>query len=387
LFNELAVGGVLALAALACLKARSLRLDGVALLAIAFAGVGAASAVAGAARFSLSPAQLTVALAYLARWLVYFGVYVVIVNTATTDDARPLWRTYERTALAFAAFGVVQSIFLPGFAQLVFPEDRSGVRWDHQGHRLVSTLLDPNFAGAFVLVPLLVLLARLSFGERVSRWKLALLGTAILLTVSRSTLLALIAGLLVLAAARGVERRLARVLTGAAIVIAPFAPLLLQFAASFNKLRIDDSAMLRFVSWLRALTVLADNPWFGIGFNNYAFVQDAYGFEPLPIGSGFSLDGGVLFIAVMTGVVGAALYFWMIRVVMRRCRAVWRDPAEGAWVRGTALGTAAATVAVLVHSVFVNSLLLPFILEALWLLWGIVFLHAGPRGRRDAATS
>jgi hypothetical protein len=31
--------------------------------------------------------------------------------------------------------------------------------------------------------------------------------------------------------------------------------------------------------------------------------------------------------------------------------------------------------------------LLPFILEALWLLWGIVFLHAGPRGRRDAATS
>ena len=34
------------------------------------------------------------------------------------------------------------------------------------------------------------------------------------------------------------------------------------------------------------------------------------------------------------------------------------------------MGVAAITVAMLVHSLFVNSLLLPYLMEPLWLLWG-----------------
>jgi hypothetical protein len=376
LFNELVLGATLVLAGVACVQARSLRLDRVAVIALAFAGIGALSAVLGAAKFGLAPLELGFSLAYLARWVAYFGVYVVIVNTATEADAPGLWRAYERTALAFALFGIVQSIFLPGFAQMVFPSESSNVQWDKQGHRLVSTLLDPNFAGAFVLLPFLVLLARLSHGERVRPWKLAVLLAALLMTVSRSSVLALIAGLAVIASVRGVERRLLRAAAFGTAALLPFVPLLLRFAVSFDKLRVDDSAMLRVVSWLRALTVFADNPWIGVGFNTYGFVQGAYGFEAATTESGFTLDGGLLFIAVMTGVVGVALYFWMIRVVLRRCRALWRDASRAPEVRGTALGVGAGTVAILVHSVFVNSLLLPFLLEALWLLWGLVFLHA-----------
>jgi hypothetical protein len=379
LFNEIALAGVLLLGAVACLQARALRLDRVALVALGFAGVGALSALLGAAKFNLSGAELAFGLAYLARWVAYFGVYVVLVNAATARDVPALWSTYERMTLAFAAFGVVQSLFIPGFAQLVFPSDTSSVQWDRQGHRLVSTMLDPNFAGAFVLLPFLVLLARVSFGDAVPRWKLALLLAALLMTVSRSSVLALLAGVAVVVAVRGVDRRLARALAGGALVLVPFLPTLVRFAASFDKLRLDESAMLRLVSWIRALTVFADNVWLGVGFNTYGFVQRAYGFEAATTESGFALDGGLLFVGVMTGVVGVALYAWMIGAVVRRCRALWRDVSLPADARGLALGTAAGTVAILVHSVFVNSLLLPLIAEALWLLWGLVYVTAAWR--------
>jgi hypothetical protein len=187
LVNELLLLVTLAVAAVACVQARTLRVDRVIGAAAAFVAVGAGSAVAAAAEYGLSGFELTLSLAYLARWVAYAGLYVVVVNCAADDDAEPLWRTLERVVLAFAAFGVVQAIFLPGFAQLVQPQDTTALTWDRQGHRLVSTLLDPNFAGALMLLVLLVQLARVAYGDRVARWKPMLLLAGVVLTVSRST--------------------------------------------------------------------------------------------------------------------------------------------------------------------------------------------------------
>jgi O-antigen ligase len=384
LVNELLLLLTLAVAAVACLQARALRADGVVGFAAAFAAVGAGSAVASAARYGLSGLELALSLAYLARWLAYAGLYVVVLNAASDDDAEPLWRTLERVVLAFALFGVFQSLFLPGFAQMVQPEGTSQLTWDRQGRRLVSTLLDPNFAGALVLIALLVQLARVAYGDRVARWKPLLLLAAVFMTVSRSTVLALFVGGLVILAARGLNRRLLRVAGLAAVLTAPFLPLLVRFAAGFNKFSIDESAMDRTVSWLRALTVIADHPVFGVGFNTYGFVARAYGWDPLGSQS-YGLDGGLLFVTVMTGAVGLALYLAMLVLVVRRCRRVWRDASAPPAARGTALGAAAATAALVVHSVFVNSLLLPFIMQPLWILWGVVFLHRRAQvGRRLA---
>jgi hypothetical protein len=336
------------------------------------------SAVLAGPRFGLSAVEIAFSLAYLARWLLYFGVYLVVVNTVRREHAPALATALERAALAFAAFGIAQAIFLPGFAQLVYPEDATDVRWDVQGHRLVSTLLDPNFAGAFVLLPLFPMLARLSYGERAAAWKMLLLLTAALLTISRSTFLALLVGLATIAVARGANRRLLRAAGWAALLVLPALPALVRLAASFNKFTIDGSALARAVSWLRALRVLGDNLLVGVGFNTYGFVQEFYGFEQGGRES-FALDGGLLFIAVMTGVVGLALFLAIIVFAVRRSRRVWRNAAMTPWERGTALGVAAGTLALVVHSVFVNSLLLPMLMQAQWLLWGIVYVIAQPR--------
>ncbi len=371
--HEIVLLGTLLVAALACVQARALRVDGVIGAAAAFAVVGLGSAVATALRLGLGAADLLYALAYLARWLAYVALYVAIVNVGRGADAEALWTTVERTVLAFAAFGVVQALVIPGFAQRVFPTGGDTAGWDVQGHRLVSTLLDPNFAGAFIVLPLLVMLGRLSFGVPVRAWKPLLLITSVLLTASRSSILALIVGGGVIVLARGISRRLVRFAALALALTVPFVPLLVQFGQQYNKFGIDGSALLRLVAWLRALVVLSDYPVFGVGFNTYGYVQASYGWALIGR-DGFGLDGGLLFIAVLTGAVGLTAYVAMLAAVVRRSRRLWRDSSAPLAVRGTALGVGAGVPAICVHSIFVNSILLPWIVAMLSVLWGIVYL-------------
>jgi O-antigen ligase len=78
----------------------------------------------------------------------------------------------------------------------------------------------------------------------------------------------------------------------------------------------------------------------------------------------------------MTGVVGLTLYLTMLVLVLGCCRRVWRGATMTREHRALATGVGAATVAVCVHSVFVNSLLTPFVMEPLWVLWALVSILA-----------
>src|SRR5581483_7628174 len=191
LVNDLCVACILAAGAIAIMRGRSLRLDRAATAAIAFAAVGGISAALAIPRFGLAPGEVLVSVAYLVRWLMYFGIYVVAINGLAARDVRPVWHAVETMLLVFAAFGVLQSAFLPGFAQLVYPTSRLFDDWDPQGHRLVSTVLEPNIAGAMLLIGLITQLSLLAAGARVARWKPLLLFTALVLTLSRSAVLGL----------------------------------------------------------------------------------------------------------------------------------------------------------------------------------------------------
>lgn len=372
--QEVVLVAALAFAALACVRARQLRVDAVAGAATLFALVGAGATFATASRLRLDAADTAYALAYLLRWVTYMGLYVAVINVGRADDAEPLWTTFERTLLAFAIFGVVQAIAIPEFAQRVYPVVDDNLAWDVQGHRLVSSVLDPNYAGAMIVLALLVQLGRLAFGVRIPLWKPLLLAAAVVATASRSSLLALAIGGLVILSARGLRRGIVRFGAVAVALTLPFVPVLLDFGRTYQKFGVaDESAMARLVSYMRALTVFTEHPVFGIGFNTWGFVQASYGWNAAGRDS-FTLDGGLIFIAVLTGVVGLAVYVGMLAAVVRRCRRLWRDERADARARGTALGAAAAVPALCAHSLFVNSLLLPWIVELTAVLWGVVFL-------------
>ena len=373
LINDFVVLAVLVIAGVEAMRRRAFKLDWPAGLGLLFALVGAMAAVLAVPRFGLSPFELAFSLAYLFRWVAYFALYVAAINLLTRGDVRGLVSAFDAALLTFAIVGIVQAAFLPGFAQLVYPDSVLYADWDPQGHRLVSTFLDPNYAGALLTIGLLLYAGRLSSGERVPVWRVAVLLTALLLTLSRSSFAALAVGLLVVLLIRGVSTRTLKVVGVLALLATPAVPRLITFAAAFNKLSVDASALQRFVAWSRALRVFADSPIVGVGFNTYGYVGRYYGFDATGT-SAFALDGGLLFIAVMTGIAGLALYVAMLAFVMVRARRVWRDSSASAQERGVAVGVAAITVAMIVHSLFVNSLLLPFLMEPLWLLWAIPFV-------------
>jgi hypothetical protein len=382
LINDIAVAFAVGVFALAVVDRRRLLIDRVTVAATVFAGIGAASAISSVARFGLSGFELFVSLSYLARWSLYFGIYVATINVVRAADADRVWGGYDAMMVLFAAFGVVQSAFLPGFAQLVYPDSRAFIDWDIQGHRLVSTVLEPNIAGAMLLIAFLVDVSRLATGVRVPGWRPVLLFVALVCTVSRSSALGLIAGVGVILLLRGLSKRVLVFASAIAVGVLASAPKLVAIAASYGKFDLEGgSAAARLFAWARALRLLADHPVIGVGFNTTAFVQEQYGWERMGSGT-YSIDGGLLFVAVMTGVSGLAVFIYLLTIVARRALAVWRDPEVPAEQRALALGAIASLVAICVHSVFVNSLLTTFVMEPLWVLWGLVFVVDRERKQR-----
>jgi O-antigen ligase len=378
LINDLAVALIVLLGLVASVANRSFRIDRPGVIGLAFAAIGASSAFATARSYGFSTFELALSLAYLGRWMLYFAMYLVVINIVKRRDVNGVWSAVETALLIFAAFGVVQAAFLPGFAQLVYPESRAYLDWDIQGHRLVSTVLEPNIAAAMLLVGLLVQLARISVGVRVPRWRPLLLFGALVLTLSRSGALGLVVGVGTILLVRGLSKRLLRWILFVSALILAALPKLVSFAAAYGKFSTEGSAAARVLSWVQALRVFRDHPLFGIGFNTFGFVQERYGYVRFGTAA-YSSDGGLLFIAVLTGVVGASVYVWMLLSIIRRCRSIWRDRELSAEHRGLAIGTAAAIVGLCVDSVFVNSLLTTFVMELLWILCALTLPLAGER--------
>jgi O-antigen ligase len=384
LVNDIAIMSVVAIGALAMVHRRELRLNDVAIAGIVFVSIGALSAIAGLQRFGFSGLELLASLAYLARWTMYFAVYVVAINVIRARDAERVWTVLERVLLVMVAFGVVQAIFLPNFAFMVYPDARESYDWDSQRNRLVSTVLEPNIMAGMILTILLVQLARLSAGVRVAAWKPGLLFGGLVMTLSRGGMLSFAVGAAAIVVMHGLSKRLWKfaALIGLAALVA--LPKLIWFANQYRRLTIsDESAMARLMMWQRAFATFLDHPWFGIGFNTYGFVQERRGFMRIG-GAAYSVEGGLLFIAVMTGIVGLLVYMALLWFVLRRTRRAWKIPIATPAERGLLVGTAAATIAVLVNSLFVNSLLTPWVMEPLWILWALAFVVAVDLKRRHA---
>ncbi len=380
--NDLAVAGALLVGALAMMQARSLRLNDVCVAAIVFASIGALSALAGVERFGLSGVEIAGSLAYLARWVFYFALYVVIINCIRAEDSEAVWRALERALLVIVAFGIVQAIFLPNFAFIVYPDARPTTDFDQQRHRLVSTILEPNIVSGMIVMILLVQLARMASGVRVPLWKPVLMFAGLIATLSRSGMLALFIGVCVIAFIRGANKRLLKLGGVIIALLIPMLPILIPFANDYTRFSVTDgSAMGRVIVWQRAIATFLEYPWFGIGFNTYGFVQERRGFERLG-GAAYSAEGGLLFVAVLTGIVGLCVYLAMLWLVLRRARLAARLMHATPEQRGLLIGTVATTVAIVVHSAFVNSLLTPWVMEPLWVLWGLSFVIAAALNRR-----
>jgi len=306
-----------------------------------------------------------VGLMYLARWIIYSLVYFATWNFLRWEPLlrRSLIDWFLMAVLVFAGLGFLQLVLLPDFS----PISRLG-GWDPHRNRLASTFLDPNFAGAFLVLGLTLVFSRLLY-QKERRFCLILttgyLLLATVLTFSRSAwgMLAIILGVF------GIFR--SRKILGFALLGAFLA----YFAVPRIQTRIvgitdpADSARLRLVSWGQTWRIARENLFLGVGFNNFRYAQREQGFfEPrLPWGgqSGAGSDSSLLLVLATTGLVGLIVYLGiyggLFFEVYRRC------------ANPPALALLAALAGLFLESSFINSLFYPPIMLFVWLLAALSF--------------
>ena len=135
---------------------------------------------------------------------------------------------------------------------------------------------------------------------------------------------------------------------------------------------LDITAQARIVSWQNAAQIIKDSPVLGVGFNNYRFAQMRYGFfgfeKPEGGMSGAGSDSSLLLVLATTGIIGFAIFLtFLVRVFSLSFR--FKNTSV------VALAVFSSLVALLVHSIVVNSMFYPWILAWFWITLGLMIVE------------
>jgi len=305
----------------------------------------------------LSNREVMVAGLYLVRWLVYVGLYFVLFDIKDRwFKSLDILKFLVIIGVAIAFFGFVQYFLWPNLKALEV------IEWDPHYYRLVSTFLDPGFTG-LILVLTLIILINLLFKNRNNRWLIlstVAVYAALILTHSRSSYLAFLVGMGVIAWLR----KTGRLFIVALVLLLLSLAILPQPKGEGGKLTRTYSIFDRFESWQNALTITKDHPLLGVGFNAYRYAQRDYGFlekeKWQESHAGAGTDSSLLFVLATTGILGLISYLWYL---------------GGAgflafWQRKKIIGVVclASLGAVIAHSFFLNSLFYPWVMGWLAIL-------------------
>lgn len=317
-----------------------------------------ASTVAALNFFSL--AQITVSSLFLIRFIVYFLLCVVVYNSISKSSI-------EKWINVLLIVGVIFAFL--GFFQLTFFSDLSALQafgWDPHQMRLVSTLLDPNFAGCvFAVLTALSISFYLYKNRKIYLLASAVFILAIILTFSRSSYLAIAT----VVATVGFVKAPKILLISAAVFILAFTTIGQVRNRIIGALTIDETATARIESWQKAITIFKGNEILGVGFNTYRYAQENYGFfsfdNPLGGHSGAGSDSSILLVAATTGIIGLGLYLYLLANIFR----VFKHNSK---ISPLHLGALSAFLGLIVDSQFVNSLFFPQVMLIFYFILGLV---------------
>lgn len=224
----------------------------------------------------LPPGGVLIAAAYAARLTVILLVTPALLQLlAAPALARTAHRVLVVTAVALLFIGAIQ-LFFP-----LDPARLAAAGWDPHERRLLSTWLDPNFFGAFLVI-IVVYNAAMSmlWRPRLALIPLFLAGAAaaaLLATHSRSSLLALL--LAVLAFTPGAlwclahrPRRASLASLAAVLATGWLAAVPLITPRLVGLLWSDDTVRLRRLALSAAWPLAAAHSLRGVGYNAYQFV-------------------------------------------------------------------------------------------------------------------
>ncbi len=280
--------------------------------------------------------------------------------------------------LLITILGFLQLKFFPSFLELGLYLKG----WDPHVGRLLSTWFDPNFIGGYLAFVLPITLALTLYFKRNNRLKIAIIlllisaiGLAgLYLTFSRSGYLALIVALGILTFFA--SRKMLIVLVVLVILAFTFSPRMQERTIEAvdsakgligldSQKPLDPTAKLRVYSWQFAREIIADYPLFGAGYGRYAFEINQRGHGLLRDHSSGGSDSSLLTIWAQTGIFGLLSYMAIGFVAaVTAIRRIWRKNNFESYML---LGLLSGFAGIMVHSVFVNSLLYALMMVYLWI--------------------
>jgi len=304
----------------------------------------------------LSIRELFVSGLYLLRWIVYAGLYFVLIDLKDRFNYLK-WSSMVNYLIVLGAmtaiFGLVQYLIWPdiGFLEVF--------GYDPHYFRLVGTFFDPGFIGIILVLTLILLVV--SNWEKIGVFKMknlpvhCLLFTvycSLALTYSRSSYLAYLMGMGVIAFIKKAPRFFLIILFIGALTL-----LILPRQSGGEGIRLERTSTIqaRAGSWRNALIISRDHPLIGVGFNAFRYAQRDYGFLKerwQESNAGAGADSSLLFVLATTGIIGFLTYL-------------------GIWWKILRIGNLtilASALAILIHSLFLNSLFYPWVMAWMWIL-------------------
>lgn len=296
--------------------------------------------------------------------LVVYGSIIFPVSQWVHESSTLWWQRFRRyvlnTALVLSLLGFLQLIFVPDFSFM------AEYGWDpHQG-RLLSTWYDPNFLGGFlVLALILVSNWLLSLWAQSSGYVLAfvrehkelwfifiLIFLAFVLTFSRSAYLAFVVGMGVLSLLRAPKL----ILVGgfAFLLSIVFIPRMQERVKGI--FTIDATAEMRLDNWRETIDMIEEDVWWGVGYNTLKYQPETS--EQVHHAAG--RDSSLMTIWLTMGFPGFLL--WVGLLIRKMADWLWRGAKSQGQEQEMVTSLVAMMSSLLIHSLFVNSLLYPFIL-------------------------
>jgi O-antigen ligase len=311
---------------------------------------------------------------FLVRLGGYISLYFVGYDLFSHNKGFSFLTAKTLTLVSFmiAILGFFQFVLIPDFSRQAMEGG-----WDPHQYRLLSTFFDPNFVGGFLVITLNLIFIWLflySQGSKDTGLKkkdipvMLFIGgvtfVAMVLTFSRSTYLAFLVSVLTFGLLRA-RKLMVVVLVVCAVLFFSVPRIQERFLATFEA---GDSASARVVSWQNALTIIADNPVIGVGYNSYRYTQSRYGFftdgNQQGGHSGSGTDSSLLLVAATTGIIG------LISFLVVYCSLAWRAFFQRR--KPFSLFFLVSIAGLLIHSQFVNSFFFPQIMEVFWISAGLM---------------
>lgn len=314
---------------------------------------------------------------YLVRLISYLLFFFLCVHifeqqeAAGVDSGKQHLRAMLWASLLLGITGVIQFIFVPDFRFMV------PYGWDPHIGRLLGTWYDPNYiAGYFAVVIGLLTCAWYSKPLRERGFLtpaiVLFLAACFLLTYSRSGMVAL--GLVVIILGLMKFRTLlvlSLVIFGLGLAVSDrlqerFSGLVeggLATVTGSLDYDLDVTSQKRVESWDDSMKLLDGNLLLGVGYNTIEFRKQDRGLIVDPNAhSASGSDSSLLNILITTGVFGLAAYMLAFGQWCLAALRLFFTKDAPAFVQGFGLAMVALLLALMLHSFFVNSLLLPFFL-------------------------